>query len=857
MKRDEFKSTFLQLTGNPPFPWQEALWEEFCSDQLPRRCDIPTGLGKTSVIACWLLARQVNQALPRRLVYVVNRRTVVDQTTAEVEKYIKRFPDLAISTLRGQFADNRKWSADPSREAVICGTVDMIGSRLLFSGYGIGRGSRPLHAGFLGQDSLIVHDEAHLEPAFQELLVGIEREQTRSRFKDFRPMRVMELSATSRVKESQLNRVIGLTDADREDNTVKERINATKRLHLQELSDSKPGAQLAALAIDKFKGTGKAVLVFVRRIEDVETIRKAMEKANQPFAELIGPMRGLERNHLTNPRSPDGSPVFARFLPMPKPDAPESEQWNVTPAKGTVFLICTSAGEVGVNISADHLLCDLSTFESMAQRFGRVNRFGKNSDTEIHVLYPSESDFEDKTPDPQRKLTLDLIKNLNGDASPNALAKLSEDDRLAAFAPTPTILPVNDILFDAWSMTSIKGKMPGRPPVEPYLHGVSDWEPPQTQVAWRSEVRLITSDFLADNPAEDLLEAYPLKPHELLSDSSKRVIIALKKLAERHPEAPIWIVDSFGNVEVTTLATIRNAKDEMLIKHRTVLLPDHIGGLTTTGLLDGNEKPRNDGVDVADAIADDSGRALRVRVISKQREHPDDYGNYRRVLRIAMTAPEVDGDDDAPREYWHWLELPQPTENSRNSIKPLLLAVHTIDVEKRAREIATGVGLDANLQTVVALAARFHDLGKRRNLWQRMIGRPEAHADKWYAKSGATWKGFDRGIDYRHEFGSVLDVHTDSDFQRLDLESQDLVLHLIAAHHGMARPHFELEQTRDPHEEDTEEAATAAAIEVPRRFARLQRKYGRWGLAYLESLLRAADWAASAEPSSTCPEDPT
>jgi len=67
---------------------------------------------------------------------------------------------LAISTLRGQFADNREWSADPSRPAVICGTVDMIGSRLLFSGYGVGFKSRPLHAGFLGQDALLIHDEA-------------------------------------------------------------------------------------------------------------------------------------------------------------------------------------------------------------------------------------------------------------------------------------------------------------------------------------------------------------------------------------------------------------------------------------------------------------------------------------------------------------------------------------------------------------------------------------------------------------------------------------------------------------------------------------------------------------------------
>src|SRR5207253_672575 len=105
-------------------------------------------------------------------------------------------PPLAISTLRGQFADNRHWSADPSRPAVIVGTVDMIGSRLLFSGYGVGFKAKPLHAGFLGQDALLVHDEAHLEPAFQDLLIAIEKEQERCN--DFRPLRVMELTATSR-----------------------------------------------------------------------------------------------------------------------------------------------------------------------------------------------------------------------------------------------------------------------------------------------------------------------------------------------------------------------------------------------------------------------------------------------------------------------------------------------------------------------------------------------------------------------------------------------------------------------------------------------------------------------------------
>jgi CRISPR-associated endonuclease/helicase Cas3 len=72
---------------------------------------------------------------------------------------------------------------------------------------------------------------------------------------------------------------------------------------------------------------------------------------------------------------------------------------------------------------------------------------------------------------------------------------------------------------------------------------------------------------------------------------------------------------------------------------------------------------------------------------------------------------------------------------------------------------------------------------------------------------------------------------------------QDLVLHLIAAHHGRARPHFSADEAFDP--ERPEERTAEIVREVPRRFARLQRKYGRWGLAYLESLVRAADALAS------------
>jgi CRISPR-associated endonuclease/helicase Cas3 len=164
--RENFCSDFELLTGHGPFPWQQKLFDEFLGKRFPEACDIPTGLGKTSVIAIWLLALARHAgagtaaAFSRRLVYVVNRRTVVDQATREAEQMRQALvtkPELravagvlrslgiglsddplAISTLRGRFADNADWRNDPARPTVVVGTVDMVGSRLLFAGYGCG-----------------------------------------------------------------------------------------------------------------------------------------------------------------------------------------------------------------------------------------------------------------------------------------------------------------------------------------------------------------------------------------------------------------------------------------------------------------------------------------------------------------------------------------------------------------------------------------------------------------------------------------------------------------------------------------------------------------------------------------------
>jgi CRISPR-associated endonuclease/helicase Cas3 len=859
MTEPEFADAFEKLTGNRPFPWQRKLYERFAAGDIPPSCTLPTGLGKTLVIAVWLLALATTGKVPRRLVYVVNRRTVVDQSTREAEKLRDRLPDvpavasalrelcavpadppLAISTLRGQFADNREWSRDPARPAVIVGTVDMIGSRLLFGGYGCGFKTRPLHAGFLGQDALLVHDEAHLEPAFQTLIEAIEREQERCG--EFGRLRVMELTATSRGEGSGFT----LSDDDRAEPEVRRRIEAKKALRLYETKDEKKLAdEIADLALKLHKDSERAVLVFVRRVEDVEKVVAKLRKERQSVQQLTGTLRGLERDRMADPRRADGCPIFARFLPPPKADAPEHERWRVQPQPGTAYLVCTSAGEVGVNLSADHLVCDLTPFDSMAQRFGRVNRYGMRTDTRIDVVHEKPSDKKKDDPFDQRRwLTLELLNRLDGDASPLALGKLPLKDRVAAFTPDPVTLPTSDILFDAWALTTVRDRLPGRPPVADWLHGVAGWQPPETFVAWREEVERFPPGRFTSKELEEILEDYPLKPHELLRDTTDRVFEHLERLAAAHADQPAWVVAADESVRPTTLGELV-AGDRADLRDCTVLLPPAAGGLTRTGMLGTGDPPEK--FDVADEWYEDRDRTVRRR----QRvwdDDPDPPGM--RLVRTIDIATDPDADErEEPAEeaapaqrYWRWYVRPRSADDdgSKTASKEQELEPHLTRTAELARRFASGVGLPGPLADAVELAAAWHDKGKHRQVWQQSIGNRD-YPRRVLAKSGGTMRPLDLS-GYRHEFGSLIQAAKEFEAH----PEADVILHLIATHHGRGRPYFPPDEAFDP--AATEADAVRAAREVPRRFARLQRRFGRWGLAYLESLLRAADALASAEP---------
>jgi CRISPR-associated endonuclease/helicase Cas3 len=795
---------------------------------------------------------------------------------------------------------------------------------------------------------LLVHDEAHLEPAFQSLLDAIRDEQhvrERTAVLPWPKFRVMALTATPRggVKPFELTREEQNPPAELPDpatqpiHHVWRRLMARKGVSLVSAPRADVPATIAKLAL-RHKESGKAILAFVRTIDDVATVAKALEKAGAKYELLTGTIRGKERDELVT------RPVFRRF--MPNPEGP------VEP--GTVYLICTSAGEVGVDISADHMASDLTPLDSMAQRFGRVNRRGGGA-AEIDVVYEEEADPKRKD-DPLERArweTLSILPSLPScswiadrvEASPHEIGKLirrlrenADHRRLEkAFTPPPDIMPVGEILFDAWSLTTIRGRLPARPPVEDWLHGVSDRDPPETHVAWREEVSLLSPADEADRQQREeelatLLDEFPLKPHELLRDRTSRIHESLAVLAQASEgkTIPVWVIEPDDAVRITTLdeLTEKDKKGFVVpLGSRTVVLPPSAGGLTAAGTLDGSAafvtRPRDDydvggyvpmrepepsaGLAFLRLIRTERGdRTVQFKVVGRSfgldrsfvYDPDEDGGNWQGFLdekfaeadlpRMKLVPPRITirGEDeqttaDDPRtdaeadanaeggqsgglvEFLIFKRVGERKQSSRPPAWPAL-DQHAAGVKASAGPLCDrlfpGSAWD-ELRRAVGFAADCHDLGKDRGVWQRGAGnRPDSTpvAKTLHGRPPENLNGF------RHEFASLIDVRSSpellAEFETFSPDMQDVILHLIAAHHGRARPHFpgrgdadlrprqgkKNTRPRPPKPENTDPERPAAAsaciaAEVPSRFARLQRKYGRWGLAYLESLVRAAD----------------
>lgn len=532
-----------------------------------------------------------------------------------------------------------------------------------------------------------------------------------------------------------------------------------------------------------------------------------------------------------------------------------------------MYLVSTSAGEVGIDLDADHMVCDLTTLDSMIQRFGRVNRRGgQGRVASVDVVLRRAAETKDK------KLGIDdsigatevilkrWVEQAGGgviDVSPRSFNRLLKDldanELEGAFAPIPAAPPLSEILLDAWSLTSITRPMPGRPEVTPYLHGLTN-DPPETYVAWRKEVSLLSHAAIDEVDLRDWFLACSVQARERLRDRTDRVQKILASLLERHRKTdkgrdfPIVLLNERGEPQFRLLSEI--VAKGFDLAYRTIVLPVEANGLDQNGTLDSNGDQRE--LDVAEAPTGEAlgGRRERwLRIAGGGTERYERFitgetatsspRNLRELNRLTLQeAQEGEENESESRDLLLMVEPDRLALQQAEIAKvKQTLPAHSDLIAKRMDQIALALKLAPPLKEALITAARWHDRGKNRPIWQRFARNPDPSEP--LAKSTNYLHGRALG-GYRHEFGSLLEAATDDEIQK-HTES-DLILHLVAAHHGWARPYFERKAwDRCRTTEENEEAAA----ETMRRFARLQRRFGRWGLAWLESLLRCADIAAS------------
>lgn len=989
-----------------PFPWQIDLLRRFRIGEVVSSIDIPTGLGKTAVMAVWLVARALGSSLPRRLVYVVDRRAVVDQAT-EVAESLRAWVakeravadglglgdrPLPISTLRGQHVDNRSWLEDPSSTAIVVGTVDMVGSRLLFSGYGVSSKMRPYHAGLLGADTLVVIDEAHLVPAFEDLLRQIEGEadsfgpRDGSLRKLVPAFKLLSLSATGRQTDST---PLTLTDADRQHPIVRKRLSAKKTLVIVELGamvetadtdensegggvdandgakekskDPKLASALAKQAWDIAQQGGASIrcLVFCHARKDARAVaaelRNLAKSAGAIIELLVGGRRVLERM------------MVAKWLVnhgfVERKDGTRAE-----PPRPT-FLVATSAGEVGVDMDADHMVCDLVAWERMVQRLGRVNRRGEG-DAKVIVVVESEPAPSDGTkkalekrdasraangqldelkktlstlegekkavPKGQKRSTeakaaeekrkqaeKELKKSISvlqkrikafkdadskvvarheaaaaqnralrkllvavgekGSLSPDALLLLRDRQDLAdALRAATTVEPLRPeltrALVDAWSMTSLD-EHPGRPEVDPWLRGFRPNDPPQTTVVWRRHLPVRADGSLDAKAVRRFFEAAPPHTSEQLETETHRVLewiieragVISKATGEdalldakevvaialgRRGEPKGWrtlsqlaAAKSKGkneNKEATKAREQAVKELEKLLIGATIVIDARLGGLTD-GLLseqtDMTAEASDDGSTswvARPGVADVPVTGFRIRVLGASNDESawrttPGAGWVRRHLFVTNASY---GEPSAALAIDGWAGDAATEDERAEADRPQQLDEHQRWAEDCARQIAQRLGIETDRANLLMLAARLHDEGKRSAQWQNAFGAPTD--GRPYAKTKGPIN-FDILNGYRHELGSLPYVEAHDDFKALGTDDQEFVLHLVAAHHGYARPVIGVMGCDLPPPSITDEWARDVAL----RFARLSRRWGPWGLAWWEALLRAADQTAS------------
>jgi len=866
---DSYTTFFRNATDNEPYDYQARLALE---QRLPELLTIPTGLGKTAaVVLAWLWRRRfadgaVRDTTPRRLVYCLPMRVLVEQVYTETIRWLARLDLLAgratwgdvdedghltqesrLVEYRADFADPRRiavhllmggedandWYIYPERDAILVGTQDMLLSRALNRGYGMSRYRWPIEFALLNNDCVWAFDEVQLMDS--GVATTTQLEAFRRKLNTSLHAQSLWMSATLNPQwletidfdRNWLGEPHRLTDADRRIDSVRRILEAPKCL--QRAAVAMGDADEAARAIAEAHVAGTRTLAVFNTVKRAVDVYNELKKTS-PAARLVV--------------------IHSRFRPRDREE--KMRQLLDDPPPGGIIAITTQVVEAGVDVSARTLFTELAPWSSLVQRFGRCNRRGEFNEAENACVYwldwlsreqfkaqyteeqrskqkkPTEPEIDKKYADyldgiarpyslQDLRLARECLVGL-GDVGPASLDQVEVDMRLEA----EHVIRRRDFLDLFDTTPDLAGNDID---VSRFIRSGQEFD---VQVFWRD----VPKGVKGPDPDEEHGKA-PLR-YELCSVPVYEFGNFVKK-----KRGLVWRWDALERQWSI-------AAPEDVYAGQTFLVRRDAGGYDTrTGWAPKSKEPVEP-------------------VPQEPSDEPDAYDR-----------------EDQFGSPWQSIDE------------------HTEEVVKELAGLAEALGLHDETRTLLLTAARCHDWGKAHDIFQAAIldGRERPNGSRepdrpqdWLArrdigkapdrKSPVNFWGRYARPHFRHELASALAVLQEQQGIIPDA-ARDLVAYLVAAHHGKVRLSIRSLPREKPSEDDPtrlyargvwdgdelpavdlggdvkapQVRLSLECMQVGRssegepswaeRMLRLREEQGPFRLAFWEALLRAADIRAS------------
>lgn len=859
-----------------------------------------------------------SRTAPTRIWWVVNRRLLVD-ATADHAQYLADILEeprkqgitgralrtvtavrqqleslsvgrkrvLDVIRLRGGIAG--RTPVNPSCPTIILCTLPMYGSRLLFRGYG--SLLRSVDAAMAGTDSLILLDEAHLAPHLQDertrpgLISALDEcmPGTISILGECRSKpQLISLTATGRAQPGQR---FDLDDSDKAHPIVKQRIHAVKPLEVRECK-GETGKHLADACSYLLKDKPPAAVVVFANTP--ETARKAFERVRKQYG------REAEVLLLTGrQREREAERLRTRILdPQEGMVGP-----STVPRRQHLIVIATQTLEVGADIDAEFMVTEACGVRALTQRLGRLNRFGHHDHAwAVYVHIPPKGKKTEMSWPVYDAEPLQVLKRLQDaiavggtgtvDLSPARVAKVLQDpDDGTGRAPEV----MQGILWE-WVKTTTPPE--GEAPVEPYFAGISGAQY-SVSLIWRAHV---PDPEVKDNPR--------LWPR---ATDREAMEVPLREVQDALDKAKVETIHRLAPDNLTIQATTPAG---LHAGDRIVLTTDR-------GLMD--EFGWNPNPEESEPVMDVSlpGQGLPLDAQAIQRLCDVDIEQQIRTIEQTFKAEGTDLDLDAcdkavsalldviraapaptawaKSEWRDFLDSLQPNpRQSRHGVLRLyahpndstwysgdldetsLLTVeatgldsHGAAVADLAALIAERIGIPSPLACVVQEAGKLHDIGKAEHRFQRWLQpnfEPEQDTSPKMLKAKSNtprhlWdatreaSGWPRGGRHEELSARLARTWLQQGKAVFTPQEQDLLIHLIASHHGKGRPFTmpvpdgsfaQVSSLIDGVQVQVSANLAVADWEQPTRFRGLNQWLGPWGLSLMEAIVTLADHTVSA-----------